>query len=298
MRLFLSHRDGLSLILCPRCRKPLLLAQERRGYWRVGYLTGFRLRPGRQAMLVCPDMDCDHVEPVEIAASAADAVPYLPYGAAHAYDWEQIGRSFTLAEIQGIINDLRRRWKEGNRKAPSAIRYWRHRLRTEYASIIADLRSSYEQGEEIACTGLDWELRGRVSVLFRMGFFLTLSQTGDTVFISTPTLVHVTRHLWLPFQEEEQRFDFGGKPEGRLTHPHNLQHRFAVIAGHTVQLHSISRMGICYVTTEDPEVARELGLWSFSGGRHAGEFPVGVLEQLYLLVYYAHVGGFRLPMTA
>lgn len=72
MRLYLDEHDGIAMIPCPHCERPLLLGIERRGRWAVRYDHDLHLQPGRAAMLVCPGLDCEYVERAQGARSQAN----------------------------------------------------------------------------------------------------------------------------------------------------------------------------------------------------------------------------------
>lgn len=299
LRLYLTPTDGIWRIPCPTCGQPLLLGQERRGYWRIGYRQGFSIRPGKRALLVCPDLDCGHVEEAEVAATPADAVVYNPWHAAMAFQTAWHHYDMALSEVWDRLKNLADRYKQTtDPRIPSAIRFWKEEYSLSYWSLYHPLQRSLEQQNEVVCIGKDSREQGRVLLLMKQGLLLE-RQSGEAIYLSLDTLVHIyAASTWKALTETGLRFDFGsGSTSGCPAHPRDLPTRYAVVGGYSLQLNSVSPSGICEVSTRDPKAARALDLWNGGGEWYSGEFPAAVVERIYRVVRYAHVAGHRVLVT-
>lgn len=292
LRLFLDSNNGACMLLCPTCRRPLLLGAERMGRLLVGYRGPFRIRPGRRALLVCPTYTCDYQEEVEIARSSADAVIYSPSGAASRFqvdvrDWER-----TVDELKQEIDRLAEQYERGGHpKLLSAIRFWVEKYRFAYWHVADYLKESYREGREVVCTGKDRSERGKVVALLDDGVLLERAFTGETIFLRAGELQMVA---FIMDWTRNFRFDFGERSGVHTgNHPMHSPTRFAVVSGHTLAVESINRRGICHVKSPDPKVAEVLGLIP-SRGTYVGELPIALLDRLFRRVRYCHVQGHRL----
>ncbi|MFZ5826051.1 MAG: hypothetical protein ACOY94_17285 [Bacillota bacterium] len=304
MQLFLTNRDGFGQIPCPRCSRPLLLALSRKGRWLVSYRTGFRVRAGKEAMLVCPDLACDHVERVRIAARSGDAVAFNPWSASlHFGEPHQYANARrTLSEVWEQVVQLKQEYDQtGNPKIPSLFRFWREEYRLKYWGLRYTLQQAHERKSEVVCVGKGWKMQGRVVSLVDRGLLIEPGEGGEPVYIALGTLTG-TGHVWSgpwPFKRPALRFDFGGGGSATLgAYSHNPPQRFAVVGGHSVELLSVSPGGVCQVATSDPHVARALHLWGDNGRRFTGEVPAVLVERVYRVVRYAHVGEHRLHLIS
>jgi uncharacterized protein YbaR (Trm112 family) len=298
MRLFLDEQDGASLIPCPLCRRPLLLAAERRGRWVVGYRQLY-LRPSRQAMLVCSDCQCDHSEAVSIAATPEDAVIYSSYRAASLWSIQERSHALTLDELQEWLRRLSTLYaRTGNPKLPSAYRFWRERFRFTYWSIMHPLRRHLESGEETVLQGKEVYEKGVVKELLQHGVLLERTDGSGTRFVRLSQL-HAVYGVF-DWNRYPVRFDFADGSDSledgnRTTYTPSS---FAIVAGHRVAVEAVSKRGLCRVRTNDPEPARALGLSPSFPGVFSGEFPAGLVERCFRGIQFAYVQGFRLHLRS
>lgn len=93
-----------------------------------------RRRGGKPALLLCPDLDCAHVEEAAITAAPDGAVLFNPWRSASAF-----------SSPRGI------------RPPPSAIRFWRERYIERSWLLYYTLQRVLEHWTEVHCTGKDWQ---------------------------------------------------------------------------------------------------------------------------------------------
>jgi len=293
MRLYLDERDGTSLITCPCCSRPLLLAAERRGRWVVGY-QHLHLRPGRLAMLVCPDAACDHKEDVEIVATPDDAVIYSSSQAASRWSVQERYWELTLDEIQQRLERLWSLYNQtGNPKLPSAFRFWRERFRFEYWSIMHGLRRGLQEDEDVVLEGKELREQGRVKEIQGRAVLLDRSDGTGTVLVRLGELRQVAGVLNWP--RGDTRFDFGdGLDIQKGNHVLSRSTRFVIVAGCRLELDSVTRHGACHVRTDDAETARDLGLQPYYQGSWGGEIPASLVERCFRSIRFCYVQGHRL----
>lgn len=285
------------MILCPVCRRPLLLAADYRGRWVVSYRT-LALRSGRAAMLVCPDMGCDYVEPVRIAAAPDDAVVYSSAQAAFLWSRHEDAYEQTLGQLHERLTDLAAIYeKTGNPKVPSAVRYWRDRYRMTYANVTQPLKRAYKERAEVCLEGTGGRQYGRVTALLKHGVHLEQSDGSGRVTVQLADLSHVFS-VWRLF-DKRQRFDFSDPAERRPdTRPVSRPTTCVIIDGCRLGLQSVTRRGICRVETADPETARDLGLVQIFPPWYYGELPAGLVERCFRTIRFAYVKGYRMRVRS
>ena len=285
------------MILCPECRRPLLLAADYRGRWVVSY-RALALRRGRMAMLVCPDMACDYVEPVRIAAAPDDAVVYSSSQAAYLWSRQERAHEQTLGQLHERLTGLAALYEEpGNPKAPSAVRYWRDQYRMTYANVVQPLKRAYKEGTEVLLEGAGGRQRGRVTALLKHGVHLERSDGSGRITVRLSDLYRVYA-IWTLF-DKRPRFDFSDPAERRPeTHTVQRPTTFVMIDGYRLGLLSVTRRGVCRVETADPETARDLGLVQISPPWYYGELPAGLVERCFWTIRFAYVKGYRMRLRS
>jgi hypothetical protein len=210
LRLFPDYNDGTSELRCPVCHRRLVLAAERMGRMVITYDHGFRIRPGRPALLVCPDYDCPYREPVEIAASAADAIPFEPIAGGRTFFLEQHLHDYTFGEVGAELQRLSALYKQtGNPKLPAAVHCWRQHYQYQYWNIRRYLTESFAEDKRVSLEfGKDAPgLLGKVRGLLHDSFLFERTDNGQTVLLNTADLRSVAfawDREWKP-----DRFDFG-----------------------------------------------------------------------------------------
>jgi hypothetical protein len=301
LRLYLDAHDGASLIPCPQCGRPLLLGAQRMGRWLVGYRRGFRVRPGQQAMLVCPAYDCTYSEDVLIASVPHDAVIYSAVKAAWNFSLEERSHQRTLDEVHQMIHRLRKQYTQGGHpKLPSAVRFWREHLGFMRWNIKEYLQRSFKEGCQVHCEGKGWAEQGNVKVLMEHGVMLERSDTGETVFIRAGDLRGVAYKggVW---EHQPSRFDFGRKrPHRPATHPVFTPTHYVIIDGCPLILDGVTTHGLCRVRSDDPRVMEALQLWNPRDefAYAYGEFPLALAERYYRVIRYCQVRGYRMHLRS
>jgi len=298
VKLYLDVNEGASLVPCPRCHSPLLLGFERRGRLFVGYGRGVYLQPGLPALLVCCNYECDHQEPVQIAATPADAVVFSAMHAAGLYKLHVRSWDTTLDELGEQIRDLQDLHRRtGREKLLCAIKALKEEFDYVRHSIRSTLAEASQNGRPVSLMGgAALNLAGRVITTTMRGALLECDD-GETRLVDAGELCSVAWAYEPP--EEPSRFDFGyGSRLPRGAWAIHTPRHCVEIAGHTFNLDNTTNYGICAVHTNDPEVAAELNLWCIYRDRYVGEFPAALVERHFLRLQYCWVQGHRLRLEA
>lgn len=299
LRLYLDAHHGLSGIPCPACGQALLPAVQRMGTLLVAYDGQFRARPGSRAMLVCPSYHCDHQEPILIARTSADAVPYSAIRASERWKHQA---DFWAQSPKGLRDEIRRLealFREtGRPKLRSAIRCFEWHYQSVLAELTEQVEAACEDEMEVIWTTDDAEEKGRVLALMHDGVLFERSGSGQTLVLPLSDLLDITYiddEAFFTAEPVKVRFDFGGRP-GMPADVHQVYgpRRFVVVDGHALILDFITRYQVVRVKTTDEAAAKALGLWKTHGESFVGEFPVGLVERSFRLVQHCHVQGHRL----
>ncbi|MDF2626851.1 MAG: hypothetical protein K0R39_682 [Symbiobacteriaceae bacterium] len=299
MRLFLNESEGTGMIACPACGLPLLLAAERRGRWVVGY-QHLHLRIGRTAKLVCPDLACDHWEPVVIAGTPDDAVVYSSGSAASLWRMTAWEPDETLGEIHKRLLYIQAIYrKTGTPKAPSAFRFWRDQYRFLCSGVIPELKYGMKHNEELILEGRERSERGRVIELLPDSVLLDRSENHETVLVPFGDLRQVSRYIPEVMHHPRHRLDFHDESDlWKRNHCVNRTTQFAMVSGHKVELYSVSRHGECLIETSDAVVAKALGIRLRVDDRYRALVPAGFIDRCYKSVRWCYVRGHRLELHA
>jgi len=297
LRIYLDFNEGVSTIPCPTCGRPLLLAAERMGRWTVAYEFGFRVRPGRQVMLVCSGYECEYVEPIEIADKPDDAVILSASRAAACFQNEEEAWRLTLTELWEKINTVTAICRRtGNPKLPAAVRYWRERYSWIYSHVVTYLKRSLDEGSEVVCYGREqYHEQGRVRSLVDDGVMLERSSSGELVHVRLGDLHFAATCMG----SRPRRFDFDGRDA--LVPGNSVQwtpRLHVVVGGYPLAFDDITSRGLCRVHTRDPEAARALGIFNPRLSSYPGEFPSVLVERTYLRLRYHWVQGHRLYLLS
>jgi hypothetical protein len=293
LRLYLDHDHGAGDIPCPVCNAPLLLGAEKMGRTLVAYWGSLALRPGTRALLVCSRYECVYREPVVIAETSMDAVPFSPRLAA--WRWEREQRYFerSLHELQMEIGWLTAlAGAKGSPKLASARKHWQQRYHSAYWAIKTCLERAHRDGAEVVCHAGPQQMRGHVRAILDDGVLLEQSVDGETVFLPAGDL----RSVFLCWRRAGRaRYDFGGT-DVRLPAGHyviSTPRDCVVFAGHPFALEQLTRYGLCRISTPSEAAARAVGLRRL-GARWYGELPAVLAERAYRPVRHYQVRGHRL----
>jgi hypothetical protein len=278
-----------------------VLAAERMGRMVITYDHGFRIRPGRPALLVCPDYDCPYQEPVEIAATPDDAIPFEPTTGGHSFFHEQHLYELTFGEVQAELQRLAALYKQtGNPKLPAAAHRWRQHYEYQYWNIHRYLTQSYTEDKEVSLEYRRDEpwLRGKVRGLLHDSFLFERTDTGQTVLVSTADLRSVA-FFW-DWSWKPGRVDFGDEhshrpPQG--VHHRQLPSMFLVVSGCTLNFHSVTKYGVCRASTPDAAIAQALHIFNPRDAPYIGEFPPALVDRCYRVIRYARIGTHRLQIA-
>ena len=246
-------------------------------------------------MLVCPGLDCEYVEQVQIADRPDDAVIFSSSSAAWRWSLLESAHQLTLGEIEERLWHLRRLYAQtASPKLPSQYRYWRERGRFQYWNNWHDLNRHMKENDEADLEGKDFRFKGRVlEFLDDRTVLIARSDNGETVVVRIDDL-HNVYGVWN--WPRSLRFNFGDGSDALKEGNHviHTSTRFAVVMGHRVGLDSVTRHGICRVRTSDPETARSLNLRLSFPNTFSGELPVALVERAFKAVTHCYVGGYRL----
>lgn len=244
-------------------------------------------------MLICPDMECDHREDVEIVASPADAVIFSSSSAGWNWKIHEQWNRLTLSEILIRMNEIAELYREtGNPKLPSFYRFWRWEYRMTYWRIIHPLRKAVGKKDRMVLSGRNLNVQGRIKELLKHSVVVEQSNGAGTKMVSLGDLRNVA-HAW-EGPKRPLRFDFatGSEWSGDF-HVIQPSTRFVIVTGQRLILNDVTMHGLCRVQTDDEAVAGGLGMTRFPDS-YKGEVPAALVERSFRAIRFGYVQGYRL----
>lgn len=300
LHLSIDVNEGAGIIPCPRCGRVLLLGYQKMGRLLVLYDGPVRRSRG-PALLVCPELDCPHEEPVRLVKDNLDAVAFNPFYASNVFMARCEYRERSIAEMYSLIKRYKREYQETkNPKLPSLIRFWRQRFEYTYSSVKHSVHEAHRKKGKIHLVGPNLDEIGYVKSIDSKGVLLQRSESEEEIFCEAGQL----HSAWLYFTA----FDLAEleDPKSAPGSAHNYGNVrtvheaccFAVVDGNTFEIERRSFYGWVRLRTKDATLAQAYGFIEIDPGRYVGEWPAALVQRAYRRIRLCHVGGRRLRISA
>lgn len=301
LHLSIDVNEGAGIIPCPRCGQALLLGFEKMGRLIVLY-DGPVKRSRGPALLVCPEVDCSHQEPVHLVKDNLDAIAFNPFCASHIFMARQEYRDRSLAEMGELIRQLKRQYKETqNPKLPSLVRFWRERFEYTRSSVSHSVHEAHRKKGKIHLIGPNLDETGYIKAIQENGVYLQRVQTNEEVFCEAGQL----HSAWLcamvlDLEELDEEEETGPGCARNYGNPRIIYEPscFAVVEGHTFELERTSFYGWVRLRTKDAALARSYGFVESTPGYWVGEWPSALVQRAYRRIRLCRVGGYRMRISS
>lgn len=301
LHLSIDVNEGAGVIPCPRCGQALLLGYEKMGRLLVLY-DGPVSRSRGPALLVCPEVDCSHQEPVRLVKDTLDAVAFSPFCASHIFMARSEYHDRSIAEMDAQIKRYKRQYRETqNPKLPSLIRFWRQRFDNTLSTVTHYVHEAHRKRDKIHLVGPNLDEVGYIKAIQANGVFLQRSESEEEVFCEAGQLHSAWPYfsaLELDDDEDEVKSAPGSaKSYGdiRMTQEPSC---FAVIDGTTFELERNSFYGMVRLHTRNAALARTYGFVESAPGHWLGEWPAALVQRAYRRIRLCHVGGYRMHISS
>lgn len=299
LHLSIDVNEGAGIIPCPCCGQALLLGYEKMGRLLVLY-DGPVKRSRGPALLVCPEVDCSHQEPVQLVKDSLDAVAFNPFHASYIFMARLDYRNRSIAEMNDLITQYKQQYGQTqNRKLPSLIRFWRQRFEYTCSSVTHSVHEAHRKKGQIHLIGPNVDETGYIKAIQADGVYLQRVQTNEEIFCEAGQL----HSAWLctvlldPDEPEEMVMPGSAKYYGDLRVIHEPS-CFALVDGHTFELERTSFYGWARLTTKDATLARAYGFVESTPGHWVGEWPSALIQRAYRRIRLCHVSGHRMRISS
>lgn len=300
LQLSIDVNEGAGVIPCPRCGQALLLGYDKMGKLIVLY-DGPVKRSRGPALLVCPEVDCSHQEPVQLVKDNLDAVAFNPFYASHIFMARQDYRNRSIAEMDELIKGYKRQYKQTeNPKLPSLIRFWRQRFEYTCSSVTHSVHEAHRKKGKIHLVGPNLDETGYIKAIQENGVYLQRVQTNEEIFCEAGQLHSAWLYTMVIARDEDEAdgpVQGTAKSYGDLKTVHEPS-CFAVIDGHTFEVERTSFYGWVRLTTRDAALAQAYGLVEVQSDQWVGEWPSALVQRAYRRIRLCHVGGYRMRISS
>jgi hypothetical protein len=298
LQLSIDCNEGASIIPCPRCGQVLLLGFAKMGRLIVSY-DGTAKRLRGPALLVCPDADCSHQEPIQLVKDSLDAIAFDSHGASHIFKSRQAYWHRSIAEMDELIKQYQQAYRQTkNPKLPCLIRLWRQQFDYTCSTVTHSVHQAHRKKEQIHLVGPNLDEKGYIKAIREDGVLLQRSQTKEEIFCEAGQLrsAYVYRAV-VGWTDEEQQMPGGAKSYGDLRTIHSPS-CFAVLEGHTFVLERATFYGRVRLATTDPALAKAYGFVESDPGHWVGEMPAPLVQRAYRRIQLCYVNGYRMRISA
>lgn len=299
LHLSIDVNEGVSIIPCPRCGRPLLLGYAKMGRLLVLYDGGVRRSRG-PALLVCPELTCSHQEPVELVRDSLDAVAFNPFGAYWHFQAQQDSYHRSIAEMDRMMKQYAEQYSEThNPKLPSLIRFWRKRFEYTCSSVTHTVHEAQRKREAVHLVGPNLDETGYVKSIRSDGVVLRRTKTDEEIFCEAGELHSAwmtNPKLALSLKEEDD--GPGSRHWYGDIQTINEGHCFAVVDGHTFQIEHALYYGMVRLHTKDAALAKAYGFIESVNDLWVGEWPAALIQRAYRRIRLCYVHGFRLRIAS